>query len=332
MKYRRVGASGLQVSEITLGNWKLNADSKRLYREALDNGITTFDTANVYQSGDSESTLGEAIKSRERSGIVVMTKCYFPFGITPNQGGLSRKAILTAVDDSLRRLGTDYIDVYQAHNLDLSVNITEMVDTFNHLIDKEKILYWGVSNLDLNQVRNVCAEVSSSKLASSRGPISNQIEFNLINRRKYIKFQSMKDLGILTYSPLSEGLLSGKYFSTTEFPASSRASAGLDKSLTLASNLNDRNLRSIEKLREFAASRELTPSQVALSYVLNCPNVSTVIIGLSNSEQLKDNIKSSEIKLSKADMKYLEKIFPENLLSVRLRKLIDRVPIKKRNS
>ena len=314
MNYRRVGKSGLLVSEISYGNWMSPRGNTKIYLDAIDLGINTFDTANVYQDGESEILLGKAVRNIERSSIVIMSKCYFPFGSNPNQQGLSRKAIMSAIDGSLRRLNCDYIDVYQTHNVDSTVDKEEIVDTFNLLVDQGKILYWGVSNYSRGQIKAL-TKLNRIKEKSSQGPISNQIPVNLLNQIQYQRSanRTTANFGIFAYSPLAEGILTGKYASDKVFPTNSRAALKLDKSLTLGAGLNKKNLDSVSLLRKFAEERNVTPTQIAIAYVLKKRMIASVIIGASSKLQLQENVKASQIVLSNNETQELDKFFSKPL-------------------
>jgi len=318
MEYRGIGNSGLKVSAISIGTWHLTRELKNLIIRANEMGITTFDTANVYQNGNSEKFLGEAISGLDRSALVIMSKCFFPFGDLPNQSGLSRKSIVAALEGSLKRLKVDYIDLYQAHHFDYLSPIEETIETFQNLIVQGKILHYGFSNWDSSQLR-IARKNKYSFMAnrdkigfkekSGGGGISNQIELNLLQRKNYLGLKK-SNIPIFAWSPLAEGILSGKYLSADKFPAESRANNLQSEKLSLIDNLNNSNLQKINNLKEFAKLRDLKPSQVALAYILAKKNVVSCVIGVSNESQLKENVSSLGVHLSQGEIQELETMFP----------------------
>jgi aryl-alcohol dehydrogenase-like predicted oxidoreductase len=300
VKYRRLGRTGLWVSEISLGNWLTQGrtldqgQTDELVKTAFDLGINLFDTADVYNNGKAEEALGSALKSLgiARKDIVLATKCYFPFSDRPNDKGLSRKHIFESVHDSLARLQTSYLDVMQCHRWDEETPLAETLAAFGDLVRQGKILYWGVSEWSGDQIRRACA--IADEMGSAR-PISNQPRCHIYER--YIEAEvvpASEELGLgqIIFSPLAQGLLTGKYKPGHEFPAGTRAADPSSNQFILRLITPER-LEQVQVMEGWAQELGITMGQLALRWCLRLPNISSCIIGASRPEQISENAAAS---------------------------------------
>ncbi|MCL1799769.1 MAG: aldo/keto reductase family protein [Promicromonosporaceae bacterium] len=309
---RFLGNSGLKISELTYGNWithgsQVEADvAKDCVREALDVGITSFDTADVYAAGRAESVLGEALKGERREGLEIFTKVYWPTGEKgPNDCGLSRKHIMESIDNSLRRLQTDYVDLYQAHRFDYQTPLEETMQAFADVVKAGKALYIGVSEWSAENLR------AGQALAWELGVpiISNQPQYSMLWRVIEPEvIPTSEELGIsqIVWSPMAQGVLSGKYLPGQPPPAGSRATDTHGGADMIHRWMNDDLLARVQKLHPIADELGLSMAQMALAWVLQNPNVSAAIIGASRPEQIKENIKASGVKLDDSVMKQID--------------------------
>lgn len=298
MEYRRLGGSGLKVSAITYGNWLPGDDpdvSKECVRAALDAGITTFDTADVYGNPDfgaGERALGEALTGVRRESIVIATKVCLPVGDGPYDRGLSRKHVLESCDNSLRRLGTDHIDLYQAHRFDEDTPLEETTVAFADLVRQGKVSYIGVSEWTATQI-GAAAELA----AELRIPlVSNQPQYNMLWRvieAEVAPACATAGLSQIVFSPLAQGVLTGKYKPGTEAPDSSRA-ANPRGGRFVGRYMSDAVLTAVTRLEPIAADLGLTMAQFALAWVLGRPNVASAIMGASRPQQIADNVAAVE--------------------------------------
>lgn len=302
MEYRQVGRSGLRVSSVALGSWLTYGNSVGLdatracVDRAIERGVNFLDTADVYAEGEAERVLGRALADHRRSALVVATKCYFAMGAGPNDRGLSRKHVSESVDASLRRLGTDYIDLYQCHRFDEQTPLDELVRTMDDLIRRGKILYWGVSCWTAEQIRQVC------RIADETGacrPISNQPPYSLLERgveAEVVPASLELGVGQVVFSPLAQGILSGKY-SGNRRPEGSRAS---DRRLGrwLRPSLTPEILETVDGLVPIAESVGVTLAQLALAWCLHQPGITSTIFGASSVEQLEENVGAASVELS----------------------------------
>jgi aryl-alcohol dehydrogenase-like predicted oxidoreductase len=313
MKYRKLGNTGLIVSEVALGTMqfggKMNMgnlgqeDTTRMVRQALDSGINFIDTADVYSLGESETLLGNALPGA-REEIVLATKVRLPMGENFNRSGATRVNILREVEGSLRRLQTDYIDLYQVHGWDSNTPLEETLRTLDDLVRQGKVRYVGLSNLMSWQAAT--ALMLQERLGLEKY-VTAQMYYSLVGRGIEYEFQSFAEyhnLGILVWSPLAGGFLTGKYSRTNPAPAGSRfAEAGqfvpFDKEM---------GYRVVDVLKEVAARYGASPARVAISWVLGRPAVSSVIIAARKPEQLEDNIRAVDLQLSDEDVRLLERV------------------------
>lgn len=313
MEYRRLGAAGVKLSVIGLGSWITfgkQVDLKAadtLVGRALDLGIQFFDTADVYADGQAEEILGKALARRPRTTFVLATKVYGEMGPGPNDRGLSRKHIIEACEASLRRLRTEVIDLYQCHRYDPEVPLEEVIAAMDHLVRQGKVFYWGVSQWTAVQIARCMHAARASGLAA---PSSNQPIYNLLNRSLEIDvLRTCEDLGlgIVSYSPLAQGILTGKY-SGGKRPPGSRA-ADREASAFMEKRMTAENLARADRLRQLAMSLGLTAAQLALAWCLRFPAVTSVIVGARTVRQLKENAGASGVPLAPETLAEIERIF-----------------------
>ena len=313
MKYRRLGASGLSVSEVALGSWLTlggsvdAAASERIVRHAFELGINLFDSADAYGTGEAERTLGRALAGLPRPRLVLATKCALPMSDDPNDRGLSRKHLVESVHASLRRLGTDYIDLHQCHRPDPETPLEETVRAYEDLIRQGKVLYWGVSEWSEDLAARAC------RIADASGgyrPISNQPQYSLLCRsieRDLLAAQARLGLGQIVWSPLAQGVLTGKYAGGAR-PAGSGVTVPT-RARFLDPLLSEPNLARVERMRPLASELGVTLAQIALAWCLRRPEVASVIVGATRPEQLDENVGASGLTLPNATLRKLERIF-----------------------
>jgi aryl-alcohol dehydrogenase-like predicted oxidoreductase len=303
MEFRYLGNSGLKVSEIIYGNWLThgsqveNDAATACVRAALDAGITTFDTADVYANGKAESVLGEALKGERRASLEILTKVYWPTGPGgPNDTGLSRKHIMESIDGSLTRLQTDYVDLYQAHRYDHETPLEETMQAFADVVRAGKAHYIGVSEWTADQIR------AGQELAQDLGfrLISNQPQYSMLWR--VIEGEvvpASRELGLsqIVWSPIAQGVLSGKYEPGAEPPEGSRATDEKGGADMIKRFLDDRVLTAVQRLRPIADDLGITMAQLAIAWVLANENVAGAIVGASRPEQVESNAAASGVTL-----------------------------------
>ena len=303
MKHRYLGNSGLKVSEICFGNWLThgsqveNETAAKCVRTALDVGITSFDTADVYANTVAEQVLGKALKNERRESVEIFTKVYWPTGPKgPNDCGLSRKHIMESINGSLKRLKTDYVDLYQAHRYDHDTPLEETMQAFADVVRSGKALYIGVSEWDAAQIR------AAHDLARSLGfqLVSNQPQYSMLWRviEEWV-VPTSAELGIsqICWSPVAQGVLSGKYLPGRPAPEGSRATDALGGASTIKRHLNDEVLTAVQRLAPIAEELDLTMAQLAVAWVLQNPNVAAAIIGASKPKQIVENAAASGVVL-----------------------------------
>jgi aryl-alcohol dehydrogenase-like predicted oxidoreductase len=301
VEFRRLGRSGLTVSEIAYGNWITHGSqveedaAKACVQAALDSGITTFDTADVYAGTRAESVLGRALAGVRRESYELFTKAYWPTGPGPNDRGLGRKHLIESCHASLRRLGTDYVDLYQAHRYDSSTPLEETMLAYADLVRQGKVLYVGVSEWRAEQI------AAAAELARElRVPfISNQPQYSMLWRvieAEVVPTCEREGISQLVFSPIGQGVLTGKYQPGAPPPAGSRATdeAG---SRFIRQMLNDDVLTRVEQLKPIADDCGLSMAQLAVAWVLQNQNVAAAIIGASRPEQVVENVKAAGVRL-----------------------------------
>ncbi|KAA9154417.1 aldo/keto reductase [Amycolatopsis acidicola] len=303
MEFRRLGRSGLSVSEISYGNWLTHGSqieeeqAQACIKAALEAGITTFDTADVYANTAAESVLGRGLAGQRRESLEIATKVFAPTGPKgPNDRGLSRKHIIESCNASLRRLQTDHIDLYQAHRFDKTVPLEETFSAFADLVHQGKVLYLGVSEWTAEQIMRGAALAREFRIPL----ISNQPQYNMLWRvieSKVVPASEQEGLGQIVWSPIAQGVLTGKYKPGQPPPAGSRATDENGGARTVTRFLRDEVLERVQKLEPLAAQAGLSLAQLAVAWVLQNPNVSSAIIGASRPEQVHENVKAAGVKL-----------------------------------
>jgi len=311
MQYRRLGNSGLKVSEISLGSWLTyggyveKQEALRTIQLAYDAGINFFDTANIYMRGEAEKVVGEALSGYSRDSYVLATKVWGQMGDGPNDRGLSRKHIIEQCEASLRRLGLEYIDLYYCHSPDPSTPMEETLRALDDLIRQGKVLYAGVSNWTAAMMTEAI-HIADRRLLDRI--VASQPPYSMLRRdieKEIIPVGMKYGIGQVVYSPLAQGVLSGKYKPSVDVPNDSRAASERGKQ-SIQRYLIEANLDKVEKLRPIADRLDLTMSQLALSWVLRQPNVSSAIIGASRPEQVKENVKASGIVIPEEALAAIE--------------------------
>ncbi|MGF7234916.1 MAG: aldo/keto reductase family protein [Frankia sp.] len=312
MQHRRLGRSGLSVSEISYGNWITHGDQVEreaalaCVQAAFDDGITTFDTADVYAGTRAESVLGEALNAVRRESYELFTKVFFPTGPGQNDRGLGRKHIIESCHASLKRLRTDHLDLYQAHRYDPSVPLAETLRAFDDLVRAGKVLYIGVSEWSADQISDAV------KLAAEMGLdqiISNQPQYSMLWRpieAEVIPTSRKAGISQIVWSPVAQGVLTGKYLPGSPPPEQSRATgpgAGFIQRMMV-----DDLLERVQRLRPVAEGAGLTMAQLAVAWVLQNDNVASAIIGASRPEQVHENVKASGVRLETALLERIDEI------------------------
>ena len=303
MEFRYLGNSGLKVSEITYGNWLTHGSqvendvALQCVKAALKAGITTFDTADVYANTAAEMVLGKALKKERRESLEIFTKVYWPTGPKGhNDVGLSRKHIMESIDGSLKRLKTDYVDLYQAHRYDYQTPLEETMQAFADVVRQGKALYIGVSEWDADQLR------AGHALARQLGfqLISNQPQYSMLWRvieEKVVPASVELGISQIVWSPVAQGILSGKYLPGAELPAGSRATDDKGGANTVKGFMTEKTLTAVQNLAPIAKGLDLTMAQLAIAWVLANPNVASALIGASRPDQVVSNVKAAGVKL-----------------------------------
>lgn len=299
MQYRHLGKYGVKVSEVSLGSWLTyggateNETATQCIEKAYDLGINFFDTANVYATGKAEEVVGRALAAYSRESFFLATKVFFPMGDGPNDRGLSRKHIFEQCHLSLKRLGMDYIDLYQCHRYDTETPLEETLTALDDLARQGKILYAGVSQWSAGQIAHA---VDFIRGAGLHPIVSNQPYYNMLGRdleKEVMPLCEREGIGQVVYSPLAQGVLTGKYKPGQPLPEGSRAADPGQNMFLNQGKLDDTQLAKVEKLRPIAESVGLSMSQLALAWCLRKPNVASVIIGASKPSQVEDNAGAS---------------------------------------
>ncbi|TDN91369.1 aldo/keto reductase family protein [Microbacterium sp. BK668] len=312
VQYRYLGNSGFKVSEITYGNWVTHGsqvdDSAAIatVHAALDAGITTFDTADAYANTAAEVVLGKAIEGQRRESLEILTKVYWPTGPKgPNDQGLSRKHIMDSIHGSLTRLGVDYVDLYQAHRYDYETPLEETMQAFADIVRQGKALYIGVSEWTAEQLREGAALAKELRFQL----VSNQPQYSALWRVIEEKvIPTSEELGIsqIVWSPMAQGVLSGKYLPGQPVPEGSRATDEKSGAEFISRFLRDEVLEAVQKLKPIAADAGLSMPQLAIAWVLQNPNVSAALVGASRPDQIADNVKASGVTLDADTMSAIE--------------------------
>jgi aryl-alcohol dehydrogenase-like predicted oxidoreductase len=301
------------VSEISYGNWITHGSqvaeeaAVACVRAALDAGITTFDTADVYANTRAEAVLGRAVSGERRAGLEIFTKVYWPTGPGRNDRSLSRKHIMESIDGSLRRLQTDYVDLYQAHRFDYSTPLDETMEAFADVVRAGKALYIGVSEWTADQIRQAHQLARELKIQL----VSNQPQYSMLWRVIEAEVvPTCEELGIgqIVWSPIAQGVLTGKYRPGHPPPAGSRATDEKSGAAFIARLMSDEVLTAVQGLHPLAQETGLSMAQLAIAWVLQNPNVSSAIIGASRPEQVHDNVKATGVRLDADLLKAIDAV------------------------
>ena len=308
MKYRRLGRAGIKISEISLGGWLTfggSVDSKTtdtILGTAIDCGINFIDLADIYSRGEAERVCGEALQQYTRTDLVISSKLFWPMSQNVNDHGLSRKHIMESIDRTLMRLRTDYLDIYFCHRFDPDTEIEEVVRAMDDLVHQGKILYWGTSVWETDQI--ITAASLADKYLCHR-PQVEQPRYNMIDRaieQRVMPTCAKLGMGLTVWSPLAQGLLTGKY--NDGVPAGSRGST----SEWLRGDLTDDNIVRVRKLTALASDLGLTMSELALAWVLRRPEISCAITGATRPEHVRANVIASEVDLTADTLEAIEAI------------------------
>jgi len=303
VEYRKLGNSGVKVSEISLGSWLTYGGSvaeeqaAACIARAYEIGINFFDTANVYMRGAAEEIVGRELRGFERDSYFLATKVYFPMGEGPNDSGLSRKHITEQCHASLKRLGVDYVDLYQCHRYDENTPLEETLRVLDDLVRQGKVLYIGVSEWTADQISDamrIAKEMNLDRI------VSNQPRYNMIQRKiedEVIPLCGREGVGQVVFSPLAQGVLTGKY-RPDEVPEQGTRAADPESNRFMQQLMNEEVLSAVDGLRSVASDAGLSMPQLALAWVLRQENVSSAIIGASRPEQVDDNAAASGVELS----------------------------------
>jgi aryl-alcohol dehydrogenase-like predicted oxidoreductase len=320
MEHRHLGRSGLKVSEIAYGNWITHGSQVErdaavaCVAAAIDEGITTFDTADVYAATKAETVLGEALGGIRRESIEICTKVFWPTGAGPNDRGLSRKHVIESAHASLRRLKTDYIDLYQAHRYDHETPLEETLRAFDDLVRQGKVLYVGVSEWRAEEM------AAALKIADQMGLdriVSNQPQYNMIWRvieSEVIPLAESEGIGQIVWSPIAQGVLTGKYLPGAAPPPGSRATDERGSGF-VSRYLTDELLGKVQLLKPVAEQAGLTLAQLAVAWTLQHPAVSAAIIGATRPEQVRENAKASGVRLDPAVLSQIDDILAGQIVT-----------------
>ncbi len=309
MKYRKLGATDLNVSEIALGSWLTYAggleqeQTTRCVRQALDLGINFLDTANIYGNGVAETVLGEALADVPRDAYILATKLFYPMSDTDR--GLSRAQIFKQLDASLQRLRTDYIDLYQCHEYDEAIPLEETMEALTEVVRSGKVRYIGFSNWSAENIKEALA------LSGFERFVSSQPQYSMLCRKpesEIIPLCRANDISQIVWSPLAQGVLTGKYLPGMAPPADSRAASPFMARSFRDHLRSDRVLAAVQELKPIAAAAGLSMSQLALAWILRESNVAAAIIGATKPEQIIDNAAASGVRLTADTLAEIERV------------------------
>jgi aryl-alcohol dehydrogenase-like predicted oxidoreductase len=314
MHYRHLGKSGLRVSEVCLGSWLTYGNAtedptaEACIDKAFELGINFFDTANVYAGGKAEEILGRALKKYRRDDLVIATKVFFPMGQGPNDRGLSRKHVREQCDRSLARLGVEYIDLYQCHRYDAETPLIETLRALDDLVNAGKVLYVGFSEWKADQVREAL------RLQEENGFdwfVSSQPYYNMLGRTVEAEVMPLcweNGIGQIVFSPLAQGVLTGKYLPGQPPPPDSRAADPRQNAFLTAERMSDQTLERVQRLKPIAHREGLSLAQLALAWCLRKQEVSSVIIGASRPSQVEENAAASGKILEPQTLEQIDEI------------------------
>ncbi|WP_141502030.1 aldo/keto reductase family protein [Paenibacillus luteus] len=319
VNYRNLGASGLKVSDISLGSWLTyggyveRENAVKSIETAYDLGVNFFDTANVYAKGEAEKVVGETLRAYPRESYVLATKVFGKIGDGPNDRGLSRKHVIESANASLKRLGLEYVDVFYSHRFDTETPLEETLRAFEDLVRQGKVHYVGVSEWTAAQITEAFAIADKYLLDRI---VVNQPIYNLFERyieKEIIPLGLKKGFGQVVFSPLAQGLLTGKYSANSQVPDESRAA----KHENFKNKITEEKLAKVDQLKAIAAELEITVGQLSLAWILRQPNVSSALVGASRPEQVEENVKASGIVLEEGTL-------------ARIAEVIDQAPVASR--
>ena len=320
MEFRYLGNSGFKISAISYGNWITHGSqveedaANACVKRALELGITTFDTADVYAGTRAEAVLGRALAGVPRESIEVFTKVYWPTGAGVNDRGLSRKHIMHSIDASLKRLKLDHVDLYQAHRFDVETPLEETMLAFADIVRQGKALYIGVSEWDADQITRGAALARELRIPF----ISNQPQYSMLWRvieQEVIPASQDAGMSQIVWSPMAQGVLSGKYLPGQPPPAGSRATDELSGKNFIARWLNDDVLTRVQQLKPIAEKAGITMAQMSIAWVLQHKNVASAIVGATRPEQLDDNVKAAGVALEADTLKAIDKVLDGVIIS-----------------
>ena len=312
MEYRRLGSSGMYVSEIAYGNWithgsQVEEDAAiKCVKAALTEGITTFDTADVYAGTRAETVLGKALKGVRRESYELFTKVYFPTGSGKNDRGLSRKHIMESLHASLKRLNTDHIDLYQMHRFDVESPLEESLQAFEDLVRQGKVNYIGFSEWNAEQINRA---LGIQKQNGWTRFVSSQPQYSMLWRvieKEVVPLSAREGIGQIVWSPIAQGILTGKYLPGKKPPVGSRATDKKSGAGMISGWMRDEVLVAVQNLKPIADEVGLSMSQLALAWALQNQNVSAVIMGATKPLQVKENVKASGVKLEASIMSAID--------------------------
>jgi aryl-alcohol dehydrogenase-like predicted oxidoreductase len=320
METRNLGSSGLKISEIAYGNWLTHGSQVEedaalaCVRQALDEGITTFDTADVYANTKAETVLGKALQGERRESLEIFTKVYWPTGPGgPNDHGLSRKHIRESINGSLERLGTDYVDMYQAHRYDYETPLEETMEAFADVVHSGKAHYIGVSEWRAEEIRAGHALARELHIPF----VSNQPQYNMLWRviePEVVPTCEELGIGQIVWSPIAQGALTGKYLPGQAHPEGSRATDEKGGADMIARWLQDDVLEAVQQLKPIADGVGLSLAQLAVAWVLQNDNVSAAIIGASRPEQVTENVKAAGVRFDSDVMSAIDEVLSDHVI------------------
>jgi len=312
MKHRTLGRSGLLVSEISYGNWLTHGSqieeetAAACVRAALDAGITTFDTADAYAGTRAETVLGRALAGERREGLEILTKAYWPAGPGPNDRGLSRKHLMESINGSLRRLGTDHVDLYQSHRYDHFTPLEETMEAYADIVRAGKALYIGVSEWRAEEIRAAYPLARDLRIRL----VSNQPQYSMLWRVIEAEvIPTCDELGMsqIVFSPMAQGVLTGKYRPGQPPPEGSRATDEIGAKM-IARLLADETLERVQRLRPLADQAGLSMAALAVAWVLQHPSVASAIVGASRPEQVRQSVAASGVVLDADVLKAIDEV------------------------
>jgi len=320
MEFRYLGNSGFKISAISYGNWITHGSqveedaANACVRRALQLGITTFDTADVYAGTRAEEVLGRALAGVPRESIEVFTKVYWPTGAGVNDRGLSRKHIMHSIDASLKRLKLEHVDLYQAHRFDVETPLEETMLAFADIVRQGKAIYIGVSEWDADQITRGAALARELRVPF----ISNQPQYSMLWRvieQEVIPASQDAGMSQIVWSPMAQGILSGKYLPGQPPPPGSRATDELSGKNFIARWMNDDVLTRVQKLKPIAEKAGITMAQMSIAWVLQNKNVASAIVGATRPEQLDDNVKAAGVVLDADTLKAIDNVLDGAIIS-----------------